>query len=76
MQQLQGIKTDLFAIEKYVDEIVEEIKGNQITYNFIVNSTDFLKILNTPLLKNNIQLLNQLQNTEIGSCEHFDENFP
>lgn len=25
--QLQGIKTDLFAIEKYVDEIVEEIKG-------------------------------------------------
>jgi len=27
-QQLQGIKTDLFAIERYVDEIVEEIKQN------------------------------------------------
>lgn len=26
-QQLKGIKTDLFAIERYVDEIVEQIKG-------------------------------------------------
>ena len=26
LQQLGGIKTDLFAIEKYVDEVVEEIK--------------------------------------------------
>lgn len=25
-QTVQGIKTDLFAIEKYVDEVVEEIK--------------------------------------------------
>lgn len=25
-QQLKGIKTDLFAIERYVDEIVEQIK--------------------------------------------------
>lgn len=32
--------------------------------------------MNDPLSKDNIQLLNQLQNTEIGSCEHFDENFP
>lgn len=48
---MQGIKTDLFAIEKYVDEIVEEIK---------VNSADFLKLLNTPLNKDNLQLLNQL----------------
>lgn len=41
-----------------------------------VNASDFLKLLNQPLSKNNIALLNQLQNTEIGSCEHFDENFP
>ncbi len=26
-QQVQGIKTDLFAIERYVDEVLEEIKG-------------------------------------------------
>ena len=26
-QQIQGIKTDLFAIERYVDEIVEEVKS-------------------------------------------------
>lgn len=30
LQQLTGIKTDLFAIEKYVDEIVEEIKCKYI----------------------------------------------
>ena len=26
MQQIRGIKTDLFAIERYVDEVVEELK--------------------------------------------------
>jgi len=26
LQQIGGIKTDLFAIEKYVDEVVDEIK--------------------------------------------------
>lgn len=25
----KGIKTDLFAIEKYVDEVLEEVKGNR-----------------------------------------------
>lgn len=29
MQRIQGIKTDLFAIERYVDEVMEEIKSNQ-----------------------------------------------
>ena len=32
MQQLQGIKTDLFAIERYVDEIVVEINSKYPFY--------------------------------------------
>ena len=35
-----------------------------------------MKVLNAPMTKNHTTLLNQLQNTEIGSCEHFNENFP
>lgn len=31
---MQGIKTDLFAIEKYVDEVVEEIKGKLVSIRF------------------------------------------
>jgi hypothetical protein len=31
---VQGIKTDLFAIEKYVDEVVEEIKGKLVSIRF------------------------------------------
>jgi len=33
-QTVQGIKTDLFAIEKYVDEVVQEIKCkcNELTF--------------------------------------------
>ena len=35
-----------------------------------------MKNLFKPLTKDSIQLLNQLQNSEIGSCEHFDESYP
>ena len=65
--QGQGIKTDLFAIERYVDEIHLEIEKN---------APDFLKNLYQPLSRDSLALLNQLQNSEIGSCEHFDESFP
>lgn len=45
--QLQGIKTDLFAIEKYVDEIITEIKTK--------DHKDFLQLLNAPLSKEHLQ---------------------
>jgi len=32
--------------------------------------------LNAPLERDHMLMLNQLQNSEIGSCEHFDEKFP
>jgi hypothetical protein len=31
--QLQGIKTDLFAIERYVDEIITQIKGKHFFFS-------------------------------------------
>lgn len=39
----KGIKTDLFAIEKYVDEVLEEVK---------VNKPEFLGEINRPLSQN------------------------
>ena len=65
--QCQGIKTDLFAIERYVDEIHQKIA---------VDPEGFFRILYTPLSREPTVMLNQLQNSEIGSCEHFDENYP
>jgi len=62
--QLQGIKTDLFAIERYVDEIITQIKEN---------SAAFLSTLNKPLTKDHIEHLKQLHDTEVGSCKHFEE---
>jgi len=35
-----------------------------------------MKSLNDPLESDHLAFLNKLQNSEIGSCEHFDENFP
>ena len=42
----------------------------------VVNAEEFLKVLNVPLTRDFIQILYQLQNSDIGSCEHFEENYP
>ena len=36
----------------------------------------FLNNINQPLSKKALEVLNQLQNSEIGSYEHFEINFP
>ena len=41
----KGIKTDLFAIEKYVDEILDEVKEDRI---------EFMQEINRPIGKNEI----------------------
>lgn len=48
-QQLQGIKTDLFAIERYVDEIVEEIKCKSKIPRFLGLICVFKLLQKTPL---------------------------
>lgn len=35
-----------------------------------------MKTLNTPLSKDHVALLKQLHDTEVGSCEHFEEQYP
>mgnify|MGYP006893248556 CR=1 FL=1 len=63
----KGIKTDLFAIEKYVDEIIEEVK---------LNRPDFMLEINKKLQKNALEGLFMMQNSEIGSYDHFQHSFP
>ena len=51
----------------------------EISYSLIAcvgDSTEFLKQLNEPLKKESIEVLHQLQNSEIGSCDHFEEKYP
>ena len=63
----KGIKTDLFAIEKYVDEVLEEVKGNR---------REFMEEIYRPLSRDALEALFQMQNSEIGSYEHFQSNLP
>jgi len=35
-----------------------------------------MSLLNEPLDRDILTVLNKMQNSEIGSCEHFDEKFP
>lgn len=63
----KGIKTDLFAIEKYVDEIIEEVKSDRV---------DFMDDINKPLSKDALDNLFLMQNSEIGSYEHFQNQYP
>lgn len=57
----------MFAIEKYVEEVLEEVLRDK--NRFIIN-------INSPLSKKALEVLNQLQNSTIGSYEHFEVNYP
>jgi hypothetical protein len=63
----KGIKTDLFAIEKYVDEVIEEVK---------LDRPEFMEEINKPLAKNALEGLFHMQNSEIGSYDHFQQAYP
>lgn len=47
----KGIKTDLFAIEKYVDEVLEAVLRDKNTFNTNIN---------TPISRMGLEILNQL----------------
>ena len=78
----KGIKTDLFAIERYVDEVLDEILCKLQKEHFISkclcieDKNKFLFNINTPLSRYALEILNQLQNSKIGSYEHFEANYP
>lgn len=54
---------ELMAIEKYLEEVIESIMENES--NFIDNLLE-------PVRKNPIEMLQLLQNSDLGSYEHFE----
>ena len=54
---------DLYAIEKYLEEVIESIMENES--NFIDNLLE-------PVRRNPIDMLQLLQNSDLGSYEHFE----
>lgn len=63
----KGIKTDLFAIEKYVDEVLEEVRTNR---------ADFMKEIAKPVGKDACEQLHQMQDGDLGQHEHFYQVLP
>jgi hypothetical protein len=57
----KGIKTDLFAIESYVEEILDEVLSKFIFILIIIIIGDkdkFLTIINEPITKKELDILN------------------
>ena len=75
----RGIQTDLFAIERYVEEVLQEVlcKCTTVKFEFeIVDKERFMQNMLEPIKKSPRDVLNQLQNSEIGSYEHFEQHYP
>lgn len=68
----------MFAIERYIEEVKGEImsKSTSAIYFELDNPNEFMDSLTKPLPKEPMNVLNLLQNSEIGSCEHFTETYP
>lgn len=64
LYERKGISTDLFSIERYVDELATEVDDKC--------KPKFLTDTFTPIKKDSMAMLNQLQNSDIGSYDHFE----
>lgn len=64
LYERKGIATDLFSIEHYVDELATEVDEKC--------KSKFLTDTFTSIKKDSMNMLNQLQNSDIGSYEHFE----
>ena len=49
---------------------------DEIHQRIAADPEGFFRALYKPLTREALVVLNQLQNSEIGSCEHFDETYP
>lgn len=58
-----GIQTDLGGIERYLEEIIESIMENE---------SEFIDNLLTPISRNPLEMLHLLQNSDLGSYDHFE----
>lgn len=79
------IEQDLIRVENYINEVIQQLQQAELSYltllahNPNVASTQdsnyhrqFLQVLTMPIKKNELELLNMLQTSEIGSYEHFE----
>ena len=64
LYEKKGIRTDLVSIENYVEALYKHIDKER--------KKKFMKLLFSPLKHDPFEVLNQLQNSDIGSYEHFD----
>lgn len=60
---MRGIPTDVKSIENYVEEVITSIMENES--NFIDNLLE-------PVRWNPLDMLQLLQNSDLGSYEHFE----
>ncbi len=59
----KGIPTDLMCVEKYLEEAIEYIMENE---------SSFIDNLLEPVRRNPLDMLQLLQNSDLGSYEHFE----
>jgi hypothetical protein len=64
LYERKGISTDLFSIERYVDELADEVDDKC--------KSKFLTDTFSPIKKDSMEMLNQLQNSDIGTYDHFE----
>lgn len=79
-----NVEQDLFRIENYVNEIINMLQQHELNYLEAISGTipfssaepnyhrQFLQVLTNPIKRGQLDLLNQLQTSEIGSYEHFE----
>ena len=58
-----GIKTDVQSVEKYIEEVIGTIMENE---------SNFIENLLEPVRKSPLDMLSLLQNSDLGSYEHFE----
>lgn len=85
LRQRMLIESDLSRIEGYINEIINTLQQHELNYlegmsgcnpqlmladpNF---HRQFLQVLTVPIKRSQLDVLNQLQTSEIGSYEHFE----
>lgn len=85
-RQRMVIEQDLIRVENYINEVIHSLQQSELTYlTMLANNIDpttpemtsnyhrsFLNVLTQPIKRQELEILNQLQTSEIGSYDHFE----
>ena len=80
------MEQDLIRVENYINEVIHALQQSELQYlTLLANNVDpstpemqsnyhriFLNVLTQPIKKQELETLNQLQTSEIGSYDHFE----